>query len=109
LIVEPNFIFSAHFIKQEIPKSLKVKVRLQPKSSINKITGISDNTLKVYVHAPPADDKANYACLKVLADFFKIPKSRISLVSGKKTRDKVFDIPELDDIRFNEILTEFKK
>ncbi|MBU1627927.1 DUF167 domain-containing protein [bacterium] len=88
---------------------MKIKVRLQPKSSTNRIVGISGEALKIHVNAPPFENKANQACLKILSAFFDVPKSTITLLSGKKSKDKLFDIPFLDEKCFNEKLAELKK
>ncbi len=63
-------------------------VRVQPKATQNQITGIVGTALKVKVTAPPEQGKANKECQKYLAKVFNISKSRISIVSGAKSRNK---------------------
>ena len=63
-----------------IPKAKKIEV---------KKTG---NTLKVYITSPPAEGKANKQLLSVLAGHFMVKKTRLSIIKGKKSRDKFIRI-----------------
>jgi uncharacterized protein YggU (UPF0235/DUF167 family) len=45
----------------------------------------------VAVKEAPADGKANEAILHALADFLKIPKSRLAVISGHTGRHKVIE------------------
>jgi uncharacterized protein YggU (UPF0235/DUF167 family) len=38
------------------------------------------------------EGRANSVMIKVLADYFKIDESRIRLIKGFKTRNKIFEI-----------------
>lgn len=46
-------------------------------------------SLKIKVRTAPEDGKANDEVIRVLADYFAIPKSKISLKSGYTSRSKV--------------------
>lgn len=46
----------------------------------------------VFVQQPAVDDKANEAVIKLLAEYFKIAKSRVILTKGQKSRQKLFEI-----------------
>lgn len=48
--------------------------------------------LHVYVNAPPLEGKANQAALEALAKHFGVRKSAVSLLSGHKSKQKVFEI-----------------
>ena len=67
-------------------------VRLTPKSSAARITGVEDRggklVLKAYVTTPPEDGKANAALLALVADWLGVPKSAVALASGQKSRLK---------------------
>lgn len=77
----------------------RLRVRLQPKASRNEVYGwktdpeTGDEVLQVRVTAPPVDGKANKALIKLLAKEFKTPKSRIEIVQGETSRDKVIELP----------------
>ena len=71
---------------------LILKVRLTPKSSQDRIEGISpfddETVLKARVRAVPEKGKANSALLKLVAGWLGIPASSVSLASGGKSRLK---------------------
>jgi len=46
----------------------------------------------VWVKEPPVENKANQAVIRVLSDYFKVPKSQISILSGLKSKQKVVQI-----------------
>lgn len=69
-----------------------MKVRVNPRSSRNQVTGWKDGILGVKITAPPVDGAANKACIEYIADLLHIKKSQISLISGETSRDKVFKI-----------------
>ena len=68
---------------------LYILVRVQPKARKNELS-LSDSkeTLKIKLLSPPIDGEANKALIKLLAKFFKIKKSSVTITSGKKSRDK---------------------
>ena len=69
-----------------------LKVRVNPRSSRNEITGWQGDVLGVKVIAPPVEGAANKACVELLADRLGVKKSQIALVSGATSREKVFEI-----------------
>ncbi|MGB9847790.1 MAG: DUF167 domain-containing protein [Minisyncoccia bacterium] len=67
-------------------------VKVKPNASVNKIKKIGDNQFEILVTAPAKENKANEAAVKLLAEFFDIAPSRINLLKGGKSRQKIFDI-----------------
>ncbi|HUB29037.1 MAG TPA: DUF167 domain-containing protein [Terracidiphilus sp.] len=69
-------------------------VRAQPGARKTAITGVYGEgdaaQLKISVHAPPIEGRANEELTVFLARTFKLPKSSIELVSGQSSRSKVF-------------------
>ncbi len=63
-------------------------LHVQPRASKNQILGLHDGNIKLAVTAPPADGKANRAVIALLASFFKIPKSAVTIKSGQQGRKK---------------------
>ena len=66
-----------------------LKIRVQPGSSRNEIAGMRDGAVVVRVTAPPVEGKANKAACKLLAERCGIPPSRVEIVRGESSRDKV--------------------
>jgi len=48
--------------------------------------------LIIRVDAPASKGKANKRLLKILSDYFNVPKSNISIKKGLKSRNKVVEI-----------------
>jgi hypothetical protein len=70
----------------------KFLVRVTPRSSRTAITGtIGDGdqaALKVALHAPPIDGRANAALIEFLAESLGTPRSTIEIISGQNARMK---------------------
>ncbi len=69
-----------------------IKIRVQPRASKNQLAGIMDDSLRVRITAPPVDGEANEACVKFLAEVFKVPRQSVQLVSGHTGRNKMIRI-----------------
>jgi len=69
-------------------------VRAQPGAKKTAITGIygegAHAQLKIAVHAPPIEGRANQALIAFLADFFSLSRTSVQLISGTLSRSKVF-------------------
>lgn len=71
---------------------MKIFVQVKTKSFKEKVEKISTNNFKVYLKQAPEKNKANEALIKLLADYFKVKKYQIILISGKTSKIKCFKI-----------------
>jgi uncharacterized protein (TIGR00251 family) len=85
-----------------------VDIFVAPKSSKNKISIDSSNTIKIYLTAPPVDGKANAALISLLSKTLKIPKSSILLLHGESSKKKRISISGLTGQDVMKILKETK-
>jgi uncharacterized protein (TIGR00251 family) len=69
-----------------------LKVNLQPRASRNGIDGVQGDALKLRVTAPPVEGRANKALKKLLAEHLGIPPSRIAIISGRRSREKLVQL-----------------
>jgi len=69
-----------------------VSVLVSPKASRSGIVQQDDGSLKVFVSSPAVDGKANKEAIKLVAKWFGVPKSNVSIRSGRRSRRKVFVI-----------------
>ncbi len=67
---------------------VEIFLYIQPRASRNKVVGLQGEELKVALTAPPVDGAANKACRAFIAKFFKLPKTKVSFVSGETSRHK---------------------
>lgn len=69
-------------------------VRAQPGAKKTAITGVygegTEAQLKIAVHAPPLEGRANLALIAFLAETFGVAKNAIELMTGELSRSKVF-------------------
>ena len=63
-----------------------------PRAAQNVVHGIYGNALKIRLHAPPVDGKANKALISFLSKKLNISKSNITLKSGAGQRRKIVAI-----------------
>ncbi|HWL56173.1 MAG TPA: DUF167 domain-containing protein [Paracoccus sp. (in: a-proteobacteria)] len=66
-------------------------VRVTPRASRNAVA-VEEGKLRVTVTTVPEDGKANAAVVKLLSKALGVAKTRIVLVRGATSRDKVFRI-----------------
>jgi len=56
-----------------------------------------DGMLVARVCAPPVDGRANWALCRLIADRAGVAPSRVSIVRGEHSRDKVVSVEGVDD------------
>ena len=90
---------------REHAAGVTLAVRAQPGAKKTAITGVYGEgpaaQLKIAVHAPPIEGRANQALIAFLAETFDLPKNSVELVSGELSRSKVFLLrgASLPDVR----------
>ncbi len=67
---------------------IQIQVRVQPRSSSERIGGIVEGALRVHLTAPPVEGKANKALQRFLARLLGIPKWDVEIVAGEISRSK---------------------
>ena len=72
-------------------------MRLQPRASSSRITGEKDGVIQVRVTAPPVDGEANAALEKLVAKKLGIAKSKVKVIKGETSREKVLEIDGLGE------------
>lgn len=71
----------------------RITLRVMPRARQNKITE-ENGILRVHITAAPVDGAANAAVMKLLAEYFDVPKTQIKIVRGTASRDKIIELPE---------------
>ena len=76
---------------------MKIQVKVKPRSKTQDVTKEMDgNVYVVRVKEPPVEGKANRAVLKLLAKHFGVPESRLRIVTGLTSRNKVIEVMPLE-------------
>ena len=78
------------------PAAGRIAVRLRPGGRGDALLGIEDGVLRARVSAPPLDGRANKALRKLIAKRVGVPFSRVELVRGEKSRDKLIAVAGVD-------------
>ena len=71
---------------------MKVKVTVKPSSKYEKIEEAFDGSLKIWVKEPAKEGRANAEIVKLLAKFYEVARSEVSIVNGKTSRVKIIEV-----------------
>jgi uncharacterized protein (TIGR00251 family) len=75
----------------------EIRVRVTTRASREQLAGLRDDgVLLARVSAPPADGRANHALCKLIARAAGVAPSKVSIVRGEHSRDKVVRIEGVD-------------
>ena len=71
---------------------MKYIIHVIPRSSKNLITEMDDGTLRIKLTAAPVDNEANIKLIKLLSEHLDVAKSKIKIVSGLTSKNKIVDV-----------------
>ena len=76
---------------------MKISIKVIPNAKQNEVVDdsvdlLGARILKIKVNQPPEDGKANKAVIEVLAEYFKVRKSAVSIIYGETSRNKIIEI-----------------
>ncbi|HOK08843.1 MAG TPA: DUF167 domain-containing protein [Candidatus Hydrogenedens sp.] len=74
--------------------TFKFKVHIIPSAHSESIYLREDNIIAVRVNAPPEKGKANTKLLELLSKWLNISKTKIKIIQGETSRDKLLELPE---------------
>lgn len=88
------FITNLEFflIKTILSEFMKLKIKVIPNSSMNLVETELDGSLKVKLTSPPDKGKANKQLVEVLAKHYEISKSKIKILKGQTSRNKILEV-----------------
>jgi uncharacterized protein (TIGR00251 family) len=87
-----------------VAQAAQVHVRLTPRAAREQIAPGDGGTYVVRVTAPPVDGRANDALRRLIARRAGVAPSRVSLVRGEKSREKVVRVEGIDEATLRERL-----
>ena len=71
---------------------MNVNVKVITKSSCNKVEKIDNNNYKVKITIAPERGKANKKIVGILSEYFDVPKSKMQIIKGETSQDKIIQI-----------------
>jgi uncharacterized protein (TIGR00251 family) len=67
-------------------------LHIQPNAKRSGVAGCFGDLLKIRLHAPPVDGKANEALISYLADMLDVPKNAVTITHGHTGKRKIIEI-----------------
>jgi uncharacterized protein len=71
------------------------RLKAQPRSSKSGISGAYNGGVKVNLKAAPVDDAANRECCDLFAKVLHVSSSRLTILSGKSSKNKIIKVDGL--------------
>jgi uncharacterized protein (TIGR00251 family) len=69
-------------------KGVEINFQVLPRSSQSKIVGLHNDAVKIKLNKPPVDGQANAECCRVVAKYFGVAKTQVSILKGESSRQK---------------------
>ncbi len=74
---------------------VRLHLYVQPGGKKSEVLGEHDGALKVRIQARPVEGQANAAIVDFVAKTFGVSRSKVNLIRGEKSRQKVVEITGL--------------
>jgi uncharacterized protein (TIGR00251 family) len=71
---------------------MRVSVKVMPRASREEVVKNADGTLKVYLRAAPVNGKANKSLVEILADYYRVKRSAVNIITGQRNNKKILEI-----------------
>ena len=71
---------------------MRISIKAKTNTKKELVEKLSDNEFAVSVKEPPIDGRANWAIARAIADYFGVSPSRISIISGQSSKNKIVEI-----------------
>jgi uncharacterized protein (TIGR00251 family) len=84
----------------------RITVRLQARARCDELVGIHDGVLLARVSAPPIDGRANEALCRLIARRVGVAASRVTIVRGQRSREKLVRVEGLEASALRDLLTQ---
>ncbi len=69
-----------------------INVRVTPNSKKVSVVRVDETTFEVRVDERAIGGAANKRLLEILSEYLRVPRSRIVIVRGAKSRDKILNV-----------------
>jgi uncharacterized protein (TIGR00251 family) len=76
------------YLRLEKTGAVIVDIHVIPNASRTQADGLHDGALRVRLHAPPVDGKANLALVAWLASTVDVAKSQVEVIRGQTSKRK---------------------
>jgi len=80
----------------EINGGVRLSVQIAPNAKKTEVIAFTDEAVRIRLHAPPVDGKANEALIRFIAEALHIPKSAVQITHGFTSKRKLLEVREAD-------------
>jgi uncharacterized protein (TIGR00251 family) len=88
-------------------RGIALAIRVTTRAKKNEVIQVMDDgTIKIRITSPPIEGKANQTLIEYLSTILEVPKSRIEIIAGEKSRDKLISILDLDTKTANQRISD---
>lgn len=74
-----------------------LRIRLTPRASRERLLAVAGGGYAAHVTAPPVDGQANAALCRLVAKAVGVAPSRVAVVRGERSREKVVRVEGVDE------------
>lgn len=74
---------------------MKISVKVKPSAKQERLEKRGDKDFYIWVREKPQEGRANQAVIKVLAEYFGVSKSEVTLLKGQTSKEKIFEVKKL--------------
>ncbi|HEX6567059.1 MAG TPA: DUF167 domain-containing protein [Chthoniobacterales bacterium] len=80
---------------------IRLKVRVTPNARKNGVVSWTEDEIRLKIKAPAVEGKANVALIEYLSELTGLPRTKIQIRAGEKSRIKLVEIdgPSPDEVR----------
>lgn len=71
---------------------MKIFVKVKPNSAKDSVEQVDTTHYVISVTAPPINNRANDAVVKIMADYIGVAKSAVTIKRGQKSKQKTLEI-----------------
>ena len=71
---------------------MRISIKAKAGAKKESVEKLSDNEFVVSVKEPPIDGRANWAICRAVADYFGVSPSRVNVISGQSSKNKILEI-----------------
>ncbi len=71
---------------------LLIKVHVTPRAKESRVVKVGEGDYEVRVDEAAVEGRANKKLIEILSEYFRVPKSRVVMKRGARSRDKILEI-----------------
>jgi uncharacterized protein len=84
--------------------SSRISVRVRAGANRDEVVGVVDAALLVRVAAPAHEGRANRALCRLLSKRLAVAPSRVAIVRGQRSREKLVEVDGIDQATLDRVL-----